>query len=54
MDVCARRPARRGCHPAGGVIPPTPNSKGEHPQGHLRHFAGTLQEQMLMPGTTRL
>jgi transposase len=39
----------RDDRPAGGATPPgawfaySPDRKGEHPQGHLRHFAGTLQ-----------
>jgi len=39
----------RDDRPAGDATPPavwfaySPDRKGEHPQGHLRHFAGTLQ-----------
>lgn len=39
----------RDDRPAGSVVPPavwfayTPDRKGEHPQGHLKPFAGTLQ-----------
>ena len=39
----------RDDRPAGDTTPPgvwfaySPDRKGEHPQGHLRHFAGTLQ-----------
>ena len=39
----------RDDRPAGDAAPPgvwfaySPDRKGEHPQGHLRHFAGTLQ-----------
>jgi transposase len=39
----------RDDRPAGDATPPaawfaySPNRKGEHPQGHLRHFVGTLQ-----------
>jgi len=39
----------RDDRPAGGATPPgvwfaySPDRKGEHPQGHLRHFSGTLQ-----------
>src|SRR5271166_215949 len=39
----------RDDRPAGDVTPPgvwfaySPDRKGEHPQGHLRHFSGTLQ-----------
>jgi len=39
----------RADRPAGDATPPgvwfaySPDRKGEHPQGHLRHFSGTLQ-----------
>ena len=39
----------RDDRPAGDATPPgvwfaySPDRKGEHPQGHLRHFSGTLQ-----------
>ena len=39
----------RDDRPAGDTTPPgvwfaySPDRKGEHPQGHLRHFSGTLQ-----------
>jgi transposase len=43
VGLCARRPARRRHSAAGGVVPYSPDRKGEHPQAHLRGFRGILQ-----------